>query len=295
MWHWDSNSNSKGRVPGQTSMSIAVLSWALERLEAGERVAIASVIEAQGSVPGKPGAKLAISSSGSRFGTVGGAGLEMRIGQKLEDMLDSENGPNRKKGGSVEVFLLYKDGKEKEVTALDSLCGGRVTVSMEVIEPMPHILIAGGGHVGFAIAKVCDNLDWSYSVFDIREDFCNSERFPGAVGTYCSSVEEFLEGNNEGLERFSDILLLSHDWSVDERLLIGLLEVLNGVSSPRIGAIGSKRKWSEFEKTAMSNGIKKSSLESVRCPIGLDIGADSPDEIALAVCAEVLSLDRQVK
>ena len=160
MWHWASNSNSKGRVPGQAGVSIAVLSWALERLRGGERVAIASVIEAQGSVPGKPGAKLAISSSGTRVGTVGGAGLEMRVSQRLEEMLASEDGSNRKKGGSVEVFLLHKDGKGKEVTALDSLCGGRVTVSMEVIEPRPHILIAGGGHVGFAIAKVCDNLDW---------------------------------------------------------------------------------------------------------------------------------------
>ena len=114
-------------------VSIAVLSWALERLSSGERVAIASVIEAQGSVPGKPGARLAISSSGSRFGTVGGAGLELRIGNKLEEMLASENSANRKIGGSVEVFLLHKDGKGKEVTALDSLCGGRVTVSMDCL------------------------------------------------------------------------------------------------------------------------------------------------------------------
>ena len=105
MWHWASKSNPKGLVPGQTGVGIAVLSWALDRLRDGERVAIASVIEAQGSVPGKPGAKLAISSSGSRFGTVGGAGLEMRVGQKLEDMLASEDVSNRKKGGSVEVFL----------------------------------------------------------------------------------------------------------------------------------------------------------------------------------------------
>ena len=83
-------------------MSIAVLSWALERLRGGERVAIASVIEAQGSVPGKPGAKLAISSCGTIFGTVGGAGLEMKVSQRLEDMLASENGSSRKKG-----CLLY--------------------------------------------------------------------------------------------------------------------------------------------------------------------------------------------
>tara|TARA_B100001996_G_scaffold85981_1_gene63550 strand:- start:8078 stop:8935 length:858 start_codon:yes stop_codon:yes gene_type:complete len=282
-------------VLGQTDVSIAVLSWALERLSGGERVAIASVIEAQGSVPGKPGARLAISSSGSRFGTVGGAGLELRIGKKLEEMLSSESAANRKKGGSVEVFLLHKDGKGKEVTALDSLCGGRVTVSMELIDPRPNILIAGGGHVGFAIAKVCDNLDWSYSVFDIREDFCNNERFPNADKVMCCPVEELLSNEDEGsLGRFSDVLLLSHDWGVDEDLLIGLLRITGESLRPRIGAIGSKKKWSEFERSGIKSGIEKSVLDSVRCPIGLEIGADSPEEIAVAVCAEVLSLERAI-
>ena len=280
-------------MPSQIVVSIAVLSWALEKLGGGERVAIASVIEAQGSVPGKPGARLAISSCGSRFGTVGGAGLELRVCQKLEDMLDSERASRRKKGGYVEVFLLHKDGKGKEVTALDSLCGGRVTVSMEVIEPMPHILIAGGGHVGYAIAKVCDNLDWPYSVYDVREDFSNSNRFPNAEAVICCSVQSFLGKENEpSLRRFSDILLLSHDWEVDEELLIGLLRISGEGRRPRIGAIGSKKKWSEFERSGVENGIEKSILDSVRCPIGLDIGADSPEEIAVAVCAEVLSLER---
>ncbi len=282
-------------MPSQIVVSIAVLSWALEKLGGGERVAIASVIEAQGSVPGKPGARLAISSCGSRFGTVGGAGLELRVCQKLEDMLDSGRASRRKKGGYVEVFLLHKDGKGKEVTALDSLCGGRVTVSMEVIEPMPHILIAGGGHVGYAIAKVCDNLDWPYSVYDVREDFSNSNRFPNAEAVICCSVQSFLGKENESsLRRFSDILLLSHDWGVDEELLIGLLRISGEGRRPRIGAIGSKKKWSEFERSGVENGIEKSVLESVRCPIGLDIGADSPEEIAVAVCAEILSLERQI-
>jgi len=282
-------------VLGQTDVSIAVLSWALERLSGGERVAIASVIEAQGSVPGKPGARLAISSSGSRFGTVGGAGLELRVGKKLEEMLASEDSANRKKGGSVEVFLLHKDGKGKEVTTLDSLCGGRVTVSMEVIDPRPNILIAGGGHVGFAIAQVCDNLDWGYSIFDIREDFCNQERFPNAEQVICCPVEDFLrKEDTDSLRRFSDILLLSHDWGVDEDLLIGLLEISGSSLRPRFGAIGSKKKWAEFERSGIRSGIEKRVLESVRCPIGLDIGADSPEEIAIAVCAEVLSLERSI-
>ena len=275
-------------------MTVAVLNWAIKRVEAGERVAIASVVQASGSVPGKPGARLAISSSGEKFGTIGGAGLELTVEKELQEILFRDLSDLRKKGGKVEVFLLNRDGKGKEASALDSLCGGRVTVAMEVITPRPHILIAGGGHVGLSIARVCDSLDWPYSVFDVREEYCNERRYPGAKEHFCSSVEDFLgKETKESLSRFSDILLLSHDWSVDEELLVGLLGVCNEVGRPRIGAIGSKKKWSAFEKKAVESGIEKLLIDSVRCPIGLDIGADSPEEIAIAVCAEVLSLERK--
>ena len=275
-------------------MSVAVLTWAIKRVEAGERVAIASVVRASGSVPGKPGARLAISSSGEKFGTIGGAGLELTVENELQDLLFQDLSDLRKKGGKVEVFVLNRDSKGKEQPALDSLCGGRVTVAMEVINPRPHILIAGGGHVGLSIARVCDSLEWSYSVFDIRREYSNEQRYPNAESNFSSSVEDFLKSESkESLSRFSDILLLSHDWSVDEEMLVTLLQVCTDGIRPRIGAIGSKKKWSAFKKKAIESGIEKWLIDSVRCPIGLDIGADTPEEIAVAVCAEVLSLERK--
>ena len=275
-------------------MTVAVLNWAIKRVEAGERVAIASVVQASGSVPGKPGARLAISSSGEKFGTIGGAGLELKVEKELQEILLRDLSDLRKKGGKVESFLLNRDGKGKEASALDSLCGGQVKVAMEVITPRPHILIAGGGHVGLSIAKVCDSLEWLYSVFDVREEYCNRQRYPNAEGNFCSSVEEFLQKeSSDSMTRFSDILLLSHDWSVDEEMLIGLLQLCKEGRRPRIGAIGSKKKWSAFEKKAIENGVEKRLIDSVRCPIGLDIGADTPEEIAIEVCAEVLSLERK--
>ena len=207
-------------------MTVAVLNWAIKRVEAGERVAIASVVQASGSVPGKPGARLAISSSGEKFGTIGGAGLELKVEKELQEILLRDLSDLRKKGGKVESFLLNRDGKGKEASALDSLCGGQVKVAMEVITPRPHILIAGGGHVGLSISKVCDSLEWLYSVFDVREEYCNRQRYPNAEGNFCSSVEEFLQKeSSDSMTRFSDILLLSHDWSVDEEMLIGLLQL----------------------------------------------------------------------
>ncbi|MAE78447.1 MAG: hypothetical protein CL967_01535 [Euryarchaeota archaeon] len=272
-------------------MSRAVLSWVVERLDAGERVALASVIEAKGSVPGKPGAKLAVSSTGEKFGTVGGAGLELRIEKGLLDLLSKSKSDMRKTGGKIENFILYKEGKGQEQVALDSLCGGQLRVSMEVIEPVPHVLIAGGGHVGMSVSIVCDTLGWQHSVFDIREEYSNPEKYSSATEVMTSSVSDFLQGETtSSIGRFSDILIMGHDWSVDQELLIGLLNICKG--GTRIGVIGSKTKWDGFTRAALESGLTDDEISIARCPIGLEIGADSPEEIALAICAEILALER---
>ena len=275
-------------------MTRAVLTWVLDRLERGESVAMASVIEASGSVPGKPGARLALTPSGARFGTIGGAGLELKVEDALRGMLNGGRQQVREKGGRVETFVLYKDAKGEEATPLDSLCGGRVTVAMEVMDPMPHVLIAGGGHVGRAVAIVCDTLGWSHSVFDVRAEYADAERYPFASELHAGSVSGFLEGeDSDSLVRFSDVLLLGHDWAVDQEFLLGMLGRIESGARPRIGAIGSTVKWNAFRETAVDAGVSEEAVDSVRCPIGLDIGADSPEEIAVAVCAEIMSLEKR--
>ena len=276
-------------------MSVHVLSWALSEVKQGRRVAIATIISAKGSVPSKPGAKLAINSRMQNFGTVGGAGLELKIEKKMKQLLNEDVKLNRKKGGIIETFYLYKDAKGKEGIALDSLCGGQVEVSIEIIEPMPHILIAGGGHVGRCVALVADSLGWDYSIFDVRKEYSNSEKYPFSNENISMDVNDFLKSeDSESLERFSDILLLGHDWSVDQELLLGLLKLREDKLRPRIGAIGSTSKWNSFKKAAIEDDIKEKWFENARCPIGIDIGAETPEEIGLAVCAEILALDRKI-
>lgn len=270
-------------------MTSATLAWVLDRLSRGERVALASVVEASGSVPGKPGARMAVTNRGKRHGTVGGAGLELRVEGHLEQMLVNGSSTSR-----VETYVLHRDAKGKEATALNSLCGGRVTVSLEVLEPMPHILIAGGGHCGQAVAAVCDNLGWSHSVYDIRSEYSANELYPNAVENHDGDVDGFVSSlTDEGFLRFSDVLLLGHDWAVDQDLLIGMLRARGEETRPRIGAIGSRSKWTAFSKALLDAGISQSAIDSVRCPIGIDIGAESPEEIAIAVCAEIMALEKQ--
>ena len=276
-------------------MSVHVLSWALDEVKQGHRVAIATIVSAKGSVPGKPGAKLAINSKMQNFGTVGGAGLELKIEKKLIQLLNEEHKVNRKKGGLIETFYLYKDAKGKEGIALDSLCGGQVEVSMEIIEPMPHILIAGGGHVGRCVGLVAESLGWDYSVFDVRKEYSNTEKYPFSNENISMNANDFLESeDSESIKRFSDILLLGHDWSVDQELLLGFLKLRKDDSRPRIGAIGSVSKWKSFKKAAMDDDVREEWFNNARCPIGIDIGAETPEEIGLAVCAEILALERKI-
>ena len=276
-------------------MSVHVLSWALDEVKQGHRVAIATIVSAKGSVPGKPGAKLAINSKMQNFGTVGGAGLELKIEKKLIQLLNEEHKVNRKKGGLIETFYLYKDAKGKEGIALDSLCGGQVKVSMEIIEPMPHILIAGGGHVGRCVGLVAESLGWDYSVFDVRKEYSNAEKYPFSNENISMNANDFLESeDSESIKRFSDILLLGHDWSVDQELLLGFLKLRKDDSRPRIGAIGSVSKWKSFKKAAMDDGVREEWFNNARCPIGIDIGAETPEEIGLVVCAEILALERKI-
>tara|TARA_X000001036_G_scaffold100365_1_gene93596 strand:- start:1061 stop:1888 length:828 start_codon:yes stop_codon:yes gene_type:complete len=261
-------------------MTQRVLEWVTARLRDGEAVAMASVITAQGSVPGKPGAHMAVTES-EVYGTVGGAGLEMKVMNHLREILI--NGEGR-----IETYQLQKEASGKTGTPLNSLCGGILTVAMEVIQPMPHILLAGGGHCAQAIADASAPLGWSVSVLDARPEYASEELWPDAEECIAAQPGDFLSRETtESLSRFSHILLLGHDWAIDEVLLIGLLERTE--SRPKIGCIGSKSKWKAFEKSALNSGITQNLLDTVICPIGVSIGAESPQEIAVAVLAQIIA------
>jgi xanthine dehydrogenase accessory factor len=276
-----------------------VLEWAMAQLAVGHRVAIGTVIDVSGSVPGKRGARLAMAVTGARKGTVGGAGLEHDVEVKLQQLLDSAANGGQNAGGIVKNYTLHRDAKGDDSNPLNSLCGGRVTVAMEVLTPMPHILLVGGGHCSRAIADNASLLGWDWSVLDSRLEYSDESSWPNALERHNSSAEDFLASKSANLQRFSNILLLGHDWSFDQTLLLGLLEMRaeerkiedsNAVTMqrPKIGVIGSKSKWNSFSKAAEAAGISRDNIESVTCPIGLSIGAESPSEIAIAVCAEII-------
>ncbi|MGB0235666.1 MAG: XdhC family protein [Poseidonia sp.] len=280
-------------------MTAHVLQWVLSELASQRRVVMATVLNTSGSVPGKTGARLAMSSHEHTWvGTVGGAGLEHRVLQRCRELLGEASQPF----AEVLTYGLNKGAKGYEVTPLDSLCGGRVSIAVEVMIPMPHVHIMGGGHCGEALATTLHGLGWDYSVHDTREAYISEDKFPHAVERSSASVAGVLEGETAStLGRFSDILLLGHDWAEDQERLLGLLQLLNqpgvvldGKQHPRIGVIGSRSKWQAFEEAAREQGVPQPLLDQVICPIGLNIGAQSPEEIAVAVAAQIMSLHKAV-
>ena len=280
-------------------MTAHVLQWVLSELSRQRKVVMATVLNTSGSVPGKTGARLAMSSFEEAWtGTVGGAGLEHKVLERCRGLLLEAHQPF----AEVLTFGLNKGAKGYEVTPLDSLCGGRVSIAIEVMIPMPHVHIMGGGHCGEALATTLHGLGWAYSVHDTRDEYASIEKYPCAIERSSAAITEWLSGESaESLGRFSDVLLLGHDWSEDQERLLGLLHlvnapdaVLDGVNAPRLGVIGSRSKWQAFEKTCLGEGLPQSLLDQVICPIGLNIGAQSPEEIAVAVVAQIMSLHKGV-
>ena len=287
-------------------MTAAVLAWTLSRLDQGHSVVVASVISTSGSVPGKVGAKLALSGFDEHeqwVGTVGGAGLEMKVLERSRELLKQSLKPS----GEVLTYGLHKGAKGYQVTPLDSLCGGQVTLAIEVIIAMPHVLLMGAGHCAKALVSGFESLDWNYSIHDTRTDFVSSDEFVKSKELHCSTIKSFFSGNEhkeaetkQSLSRFSDILLLGHDWAEDQERLISLLTILeskgeiNSNSKPRIGVIGSRSKWQAFESECLNAGLNQNTLDEIQCPIGLNIGAETPEEIAIAVIAQILSTHKGV-
>jgi len=167
---------------------------------------------------------------------------------------------------------------------------------------MPHVLLMGGGHCGQAIAASLDALGWKHSVHDTRSEFTDSSLYPNAVFRSSDAIDAYFSNETlQSMTRFSDVLLLGHDWSEDQQRLLKLLAMFSvnealpdGVSGPRIGVIGSRSKWQAFEKTCKNEGISQEILDAVICPIGLNIGAESPEEIAVAVVAQVMASFKNV-
>jgi xanthine dehydrogenase accessory factor len=242
----------------------------------GEQAAMATIVSTHGSAPRKEGSKMLVLADGRILGTIGGGILEHHMRKEALKVM-----------GAEESQLVHFEMTNEDAAKEEMMCGGTVDVFIEPIKPLPVLLIFGGGHISFSLAKIGKMLDFYVVVIDDRPEYANKERFPEADETIAedlASVMQRLEVNNS-----SYIIIVTHGHMSDTRVL----EWAAAKPAAYVGMIGSKRKIHTAFEHLQANGITQEQLDRVHSPIGLSIGAVTPEEIAVAIMAEVIQLRRQ--
>jgi len=251
-----------------------VLSALAELPKTGTAAALCTIIRAKGSTPRKEGCKMLVYASGSIVGTIGGGEVEGRV---IEEALESIESGERK----IRTYDLINPDKGDP-----GICGGTLEVFIDPLTQPQDLIVVGGGHVGKAIVYLAKWLGFRVILSDDREDFCSPNFVPGADEYIHCSLEEL--SSKIEFSPQSVIILATRNNQVDIR---GLPELL-AAQSAYIGVISSRRRWKLTEEELLENGIKKKDLDRIHAPIGLDIKAETPEEIALSIMAEVFQVVR---
>jgi xanthine dehydrogenase accessory factor len=239
--------------------------------EKGEAFALAFIIESTGSVPRQSG-RMIVRIDGTTLGTVGGGPLEVQVIQEAREALAE--------GRSRTVDRRLTPSGE---SAAGMECGGAVAVRIDVTAAPPRMLLIGGGHVNLAVARAAATLGFAVEVVETRRDFCSPERFPMARRFYLD--EDLIAALNQvEIDDNTYILIATSD---DD---IRALNAIIGSQPAYLGMLGSKRKVAVAVAGLRERGISEGDISSLRAPVGLDIGAQTPQEIAVSIMAEILKL-----
>ncbi|MCI4363642.1 MAG: XdhC/CoxI family protein [Thermoplasmata archaeon] len=252
-------------------MDRALTKLALRLMEQRIPFARATVVKMVGSVPAKEGATMLRTPTGDCFGTVGGAALEERVKDAAARALETHRGE-----------LLHFDLQAWKEGGLPSLCGGSVDVAVEYVPARPNLLLWGGGHVALALARLLPALEFDHSVADDRPEWVSLDRFPEAERREVVAAEALWDRFEPSA--FSHLYLLGYDARKDTEVLYHSLDKFSG----RVGLIASAAKREHVFAELRRRGVSESEVGRIRSPIGVDIGAETPAEIAVSVVGEVV-------
>ncbi len=241
----------------------------------GRRAALATIVRRVGSAPRKDNAKMLVREDGSTLGSVGGGCVEAEVWEAARRVLD-------KRRSELVRYQLTDDDARRE----GLVCGGSVEVFVEPILPEKRLLILGAGHVGRALAEAARPLGFHVSVVDDRDTFANRERFPDADQIRVQSFEEPLDGLGVNAETF--LLIVTRGHSHDQTALERAIQT----PARYVGLVGSRRKIRMLVGNLLEAGTPVEAFHNLYAPIGLDIGSETPEEIAVAVMAELIALQK---
>ena len=240
----------------------------------GVPTALATIVDTKGSTPGKLTQRMLVLQDGSIIGTVGGGCVEADVIRAARDVLDT--GLARK----MDFKLI---GEEAERTGL--ACGGTLEIMVEPLDE-PRLHVIGCGHVGAKVARLAKETGFLLTVMDDRPDYASKERFPFADDVVCAPFEQLEEALPLGPQSYLVIVTRGHqhDYDVTKWAL--------GTDARFIGLVGSKSKRIQFARKLVEEGWSEDAMDRVQCPVGLPIGAEAPDEIAVSIVAALVARRR---
>jgi len=244
----------------------------------GRRGAVATIVNVRGSVPSFETAKMLVRDDGSIIGTVGGGCVEAEVWQAAREVMESEK---------PRTLSFNLNQNPKYDTGL--VCGGTLDIFIEPVLPPALLYIFGAGHVALSLYKTARSAGFDVSVIDDRDSYANRERFPEAK-------EVIAEDFDKAMTRLSPnetsyIVIVTRGHRDDMRVLRWAVQT----QVRYIGMIGSKRKTITIFRELVKEGLSEKLFECVHAPVGLDIGAITPEEIAVAITAELIATRRRVE
>ncbi len=237
----------------------------------GNPVCLCVIVRTEGAVPRHAGSKMLVFPDGETIGTVGGGGVEAEVTQAALEALRS--------GKPALLHYSLKAQNEGSV----GVCGGEVDIYLEPFLAKPKLLVIGAGHVGKSVAKFGKLLGFQVIVSDDRAELCTPEEFPEADQLFAVPMQVIPE--QVEIDARTYIVIVTRGSEVDVDGLPALLKT----QPAYIGLIGSRRRWEATRQALLAQGISEEDLKRIKCPIGLDIHAETPDEIAISILAEIIA------
>lgn len=241
----------------------------------GQKCALATIVQVNGSIPSYESAKLLVREDGSMAGTIGGGCVEAEVWNVAREVMDTEK--PRHLNFSLGQDAAYDTGL---------ICGGQLNVFVEPVIPQPRAFIFGAGHISKSLSKIANMAGFATVIVDDRESFANRERFPEADEVFAGDYDEVFPKLQ--INGSSYIMIVTRGHRDDMRVL------RSAIATPAryISMIGSKRKVIGVIKELEKEGLPREAFDRLFSPMGLDIGAITPEEIAISVVAEMIAVRR---
>ena len=244
-----------------------------DALDRGEPAALVTIVATTGSTPQRVGAKMLVFGDGRMVGTIGGGCYENDAFWKAREAITARK-----------PQLVHYELSDDFAQETGLICGGQMDVYIEPIEPSPELYVIGAGHVGTHLAQLAQEVGFHVHIVDDREKFANRDRFPAATEVLAEDIPAWLARTN--LTPHAYVVIVTRGHTND-------LEALRALA-PRdlryLGLIGSRAKVARIYDALRADGMPVEHLKKVHAPIGLDIGAVTPQEIAVSILAELIAV-----